>query len=543
MVFATLLAMVTGGSARAHNRADTLRGSNGRGRLWWDVRRYHLSTDFNIAARSISGYNQVFFKVTDVATDSMQIDLQQPMVLDSAFLIPSIYSSRLQKVSIVQDGNVYWLKMPLGVLKKDSTYSVMLWFHGSPRAAVNPPWDGGFSWRTDGAGKPWVAVSCQGLGASVWWPCKDAQWEEPEEGMRVTLRVPDTLMAVSNGRLESQTRYDGTASYVWEVHNPINNYDVTFYIGDYVHWTDTLKGEKGKLDLGYYVLRANEQKAKKQFEVVKPMLRCFEYWMGPYPFYEDGYKLVEAPYLGMEHQSAVAYGNNYQMGYKGMDRSLTGWGLKWDYIIIHESGHEWFGNSITAADMADNWVHEGFTSYTEVLFTECLLGKEKATKYSRGLWHNIDNKGPVIGSYGVNNEGDGDIYEKGAAVLHMIRKMMNNDEKFREMLRGMNKEFYHATVTTAMVEDYMELKSGLSLKPFFEQYLRRAEIPQIEYNIADGFINYRFTNVVAGFQLPVTVTAGETKVVLNITGDWQKTKWTAGYNVRFGDDYLVKAKN
>lgn len=543
ILFATLSAIVTGGTVSAHNRADTLRGSNGRGRSWWDVRRYHLSTRFDLTGKGISGYNQVFFKITDNATDSMQIDLQQPMVLDSAFLITSIYSSRLQKVGVVRDGNVWWLKCPKGLMKKDSTYSIMLWYHGSPRAAVNPPWDGGFSWRTDSAGKPWVAVSCQGLGASVWWPCKDAQWEEPEEGMRVSLSVPDTLMAVSNGRLESSTHYDGYATYVWEVQNSINSYDATFYIGDYVQWTDTLKGEKGKLDLSYYVLRANEQKARKQFEVVKPMLRCFEYWMGPYPFYEDGYKLVEAPYLGMEHQSAVAYGNNYQMGYKGIDRSLTGWGLKWDYIIIHESGHEWFGNSITAADMADNWIHEGFTSYTEVLFTECLLGKEKATKYSRGLWHNIDNKGPVIGPYGVNDEGEGDIYEKGAAVIHMIRKMMNNDEKFRQMLRAMNKEFYHSIVTSDRIEDYIERFSGIALKPFFEQYLRRTDIPHIEYNIADGVMNYRFTNVVPGFQLPVTVVVGESKQTINITGEWQKTKWTAGYNVRFAEDFLVKAKS
>jgi aminopeptidase N len=387
-----------------------------------------------------------------------------------------------------------------------------------------------------------MAVSCQGLGASVWWPCKDAQWEEPEEGMRISMEVPAGLMAISNGRKEAQLTMGDNTITTWEVRNPINNYDVTFYIGDYVHWSDTAMGEKGKLDLDYYVLRNNEAKARKQFEVVKQMIHCFEYWMGPYPFYEDGYKLVEAPYLGMEHQSAIAYGNNYQMGYKGFDRSLSGYGMKWDYIIIHESGHEWFGNNVTARDMADNWIHEGITSYSEVLFTECLVGKEKAGKYSRGLWHNIRNDAPVVAAYGVNEEGTGDIYEKGAAVMHMIRTMTNDDEKFRKMLRGLSAEYYHGTVTTAEVEAYIGKATGLKLNAFFDQYLRTKDIPLLEYSIANNELKCRFTQVVPGFSLPLTVTGGDKTASIQAGSEWQTIPWEGGYNVKFSNDFLIKVK-
>ncbi|NDC41078.1 MAG: M1 family peptidase, partial [Chitinophagia bacterium] len=308
----------------------------------------------------------------------------------------------------------------------------------------------GISWTHDSLGNPWIAVSCQGLGASAWWPCKDAQWDEPEMGMDMQFTVKGKpgggssrpFQLVSNGRSVGQLP-DAAGVWHWAVKNPINNYDVTFYAGDYVHWHDTLMGEKGKLDLDFWVLRANEQRARRQFAVVKPMLHCFEYWMGPYPFYEDGYKLVEAPYLGMEHQSAVAYGNKYQMGYEGFDRTGTGVGMNFDYIIVHESGHEWFGNNITAKDVADNWIQEGITTYSESLFEECLTNRETALVYTIGEWHDISNGRPLIGEYGVNNEGSRDIYDKGAAIMHMIREMTGNDDTFRNMLRGLTRSFYH----------------------------------------------------------------------------------------------------
>jgi len=541
LVFFAMVFMGGVGVSSGYNRADTLRGSNGRYRQWWDVQRYTLSVAFDTINQSISGSTEIFFSVSASPRDTMQIDLQQPMVVDSAVLVNRGNGVR-SKIEIANDGNVWWLLHPFSRLNTSTLGSVMVYYHGSPRKAVNPPWDGGFSWKRDSLDRPWIAVSCQGLGASVWWPCKDAQWDEPDNGMKITLTTPGGLKTVSNGRQISGSAGDGKNTTVWEVKNPINNYDVTFYIGHYAGWTDTMKAEKGTLDLAFYVLDYNEERARKQFAVVKDMIRCFEYWMGPYPFYEDGYKLVEAPYLGMEHQGAIAYGNKYKMGYRGMDRSWTGHGLKWDYIIIHESGHEWFGNNVTARDMADNWIHEGFTSYTEVLFTECLLGKEKAMQYSRGLWKLIRNDKPVIGDYGVNEEGSGDIYEKGAAVVHMIRVLLNDDERFREVLRGINAEFYHKTITTAQLEAYIIKKIGLDLKPFFDQYLRKTDIPKLEYAIKKGEISYRFTDVVPGFSLPVKTTVDGNTTTLNVTGEWQSQPWTGGYDVEFSRDFLMKVK-
>lgn len=537
-----MLLVVWSLQVKAYTRADTLRGSNGSGRSWWDVRRYHLSVAFDMDTKEISGSNQVFFHLVGKPGDSMQIDLQEPMELDSVFVIPDVRASGIEKADFVREGNVFWVKYPFGKKLHDTASSVVLYYHGQPRKAVNPPWDGGFSWQRDSLDRPWVAVSCQGLGASVWWPCKDAQLEEPEDGMRIMLTVPKGLTAVSNGRKMFTTRTEKTETTTWEVANPINNYDVTFYLGNYAHWADTVNGEEGKLDLDYYVLDYNEDRAKEHFKVVKQMIHCFEYWMGPYPFYKDGYKLVEAPYLGMEHQGAIAYGNKYKMGYRGMDRSMTGWGSGWDYIIVHESGHEWFGNNVTAKDMADNWIHEGITSYSEVLFTQCQLGKDKAMKYSRGLWLMIRNDKPVVGNYGVNEEATSDIYEKGAAIMHMIRTMTNDDERFRKMLRGLSKKFYHATVTTADVEGYIASETGLDLKAFFNQYLRTTDIPKLDYFIKDGELNYRFEDVVDGFSLPITATADEKTITIRPTAVWQKVKWGTSFNVKFSNDFLIKVK-
>lgn len=530
----------------AYTHADTLRGSNGRGREWWDVTRYDLQVAFDTGNKSISGINQIAFNVINPPHDSMQIDLQEPMELDSVILLASDTNDHDEKLPVSREGNVWWVKHPFHELKVGSSRMLSLYYHGSPRIAVRPPWDGGFSWLHDSTGKLWVSVSCQGLGASVWWPCKDAQWDEPDKGMAMRFFVPGYL-AISNGRdIDPDTSITHAVSTIstWEVKNPINTYDVTFYIGDYVHWHDTLMGEKGVLDLDFYALRYNEEKAKKQFAVVKQMLHCYEYWLGPYPFYEDGYKLVEAPYLGMEHQSAIAYGNGYKMGYEGFDRTMTGWGMNFDYIIIHESGHEWFGNSITAKDMADNWIHEGITTYVESLFTECLMGKNKGQQYCRGEWHDIENDKPIIGPYGVNEEGSNDMYDKGAAIMYMIRVMTNDDEKFRLMLRGLSKDFYHQTVTTKQVEDYISEHTGLSLKPFFDQYLRTTKIPQLEYSIKDNQLNYKFNNIVPGFTLPITVTAGETTATIKPTSEWQHIKWMAAFNTtaKFSNDFLIKVK-
>lgn len=532
----------------AYTHADTLRGSDGRGRAWWDVRHYGLEVQFDLLNKKISGRNRIDFKIIKTATDSMQIDLQEPMRITKVKLTISDGGHDRFDVTIdsfYRDGNVWWIKYPFQKLKKDFIQSLEITYDGSPRNAVNPPWDGGFSWTHDGNGNPWIAVSCQGLGASVWWPCKDAQWDEPDSGIDIKLIAPANLEAISNGRKinEGLLSSDHALKVTeWKVKNPINNYDVTFYIGDYIHWQDTLMGEKGKLDLDFWVLRYNEEKARTQFAMVKQMIHCYEYWLGPYPFYEDGYKLVEAPYLGMEHQSATAYGNHYEMGYLGHDRSNTGYGMRFDYIIVHESGHEWFGNSITANDIADNWIHEGITTFAESLFAECIMGKENAEAYCRGEWHNIQNDKPIIGNYGVNNEGSEDMYDKGAAIMYMIRTMTDDDEKFMVMLRGLSMEFYHQEVTTKQIEGYISTHTGLALGSFFNQYLRSTKVPELEYAIKDHEMSYRFSNIVEGFTLPIMLSAGKKTITLNPTADWQKAKWNGGYNVNFTDDFLITIK-
>jgi aminopeptidase N len=483
---------------------DTLRGSIGTGRDWWDVTKYEIQVTPDYITKTIKGSNTINFKwlTTYPKSGYMQIDLQQPMILDSIS-----YKGMLLNFS--SEGNAYFVKWPnLDHAKEEQ---IKIYYHGKPREAINPPWDGGWIWKKDEKGNPWMSVACQGLGASVWYPCKDHQSDEPDMGATLSVTVPDTLAAIGNGILkEKKSNGNNTSTWIWEVKNPINNYNIVPYIGKYTEITDTYVGETEKnLSLDYWVLAYNKEKAKKQFDRdVKRMLKAFEYWFGPYPFYEDGYKLVESPHLGMEHQSATAYGNHYMDGYLGMDLSGTGWGLKWDYIIIHESGHEWFANNITTNDIADMWVHEGFTMYSEVLFIEYFYGKKAADEYVQGLRPNIENDKPLIGPYGVNQEGSGDMYNKGANLLHTIRQIIGNDTTFRNILRGLNKDFYHQTVDSKQVEDYFISKSGKKLNKIFDQYLRTVNIPVLEYKIAGNKLMYRWANVVAGFEMPVKMLSG-----------------------------------
>jgi aminopeptidase N len=456
----------------------------------------------------------------------MQIDLQQPMQIDSIVFD----NQRLTNYS--RDGNVYFIdfgnysfhaaKTLVRKTKALPLYTITFYFHGKPREAINPPWDGGWIWTKDEKGRPWMTVACQGLGASVWYPCKDYQGDEPDLGATLAINVSSDLVAVGNGRLESkETQAGGNVLYTWKVTNPINNYDIIPYIGNYVNFTDTLQGEKGILDCSYWVLDYNLDKAKKQFgRDVKPMLHAFEYWFGPYPFYEDSYKLVESSHLGMDHQSATAYGNHYKDGYLGMDLSGSGWGLKWDYIIVHESGHEWFGNNITTNDIADMWVHEGTTMYSEALFIEYYYGKKAADEYVQGIRLNISNDIPLIGIYGVNKEGSGDMYNKGANMLHTIRQVMDNDTLFRSILRGLNSEFYHKTINSSDYEKYFSRRSGKDLSKIFDQYLRTTMIPELEYKLKDGKLTYRWNNVVKGFAMPVRLSDG---TWLQPGADWKTT--------------------
>ena len=500
---------------------DTLRGSITKYRQGWDVLRYDLQVAVDIENKSITGNNKITY-YESLPVREMQIDLQIPLMIDS------IISENGTPLNFRQLGNAWFVRLkPDGAMIKflPGKRWLQVYYHGVPKVATRPPWDGGLIWHKDSLNNPLVATACQGLGASVWWPCKDHQSDEPDSGMTIKLIAPDTLSALSNGRLQSVLpSANGTKTWTWLVTNPINNYDVTMNIGKYSHWSDTLMGIAGKLDMDFWVLDYNLEKAKKQFAQAKLMLRSFEYWFGKYPFYEDSYKLIETSFLGMEHQSAVAYGNKYANGYLGNDLSATGWGLKWDFIIVHESGHEWFGNNITSKDLGDMWLHEGFTNYSETLFTETYYGKEAANEYNFGTRKKIKNEGTIIGLYGVNEEGTGDMYPKGGNLLHLIRHSINNDALFRKILTGLNSKFYHATVTTKQVEDYISAESNMDFSKVFDQYLRTTQIPVLQfYTTGKGrSINYRWSNCINGFDLSLVLHNGNQLLRINPTTEWKK---------------------
>jgi len=474
---------------------DTLRGSITAERAWWDLNYYDLSIEVKPDEKFIAGTNTIRYKVLN-SEQVLQIDLQAPLKIEK----------------ITQDGeelefeskiNAHFVRLEKNQKVGDFN-EIIVQYSGYPRVAKRAPWDGGFSWSKDENGKHFVATSCQGLGASVWWPNKDHMYDEVDS-MAINVKVPKDLMNVSNGRLRKVTEDSNTKTYHWFVANPINNYGVNVNIGDYVHYGEKFEGENGILDMDYYVLRDNLEKAKKQFKQSPMMMEAFEHWFGPYPFYEDSFKLVEVPYLGMEHQSSITYGNKYLQGYLGRDLSGSGWGLKFDFIIIHEAGHEWFANNITYKDIADMWVHEGFTSYSETIYLDYHFGTKAAEDYVIGLRKNIQNDKPVIGTYNVNSRGSGDMYYKGSNLLHTIRQLVDDDEKWRSILRGLNKDFYHQTVTTKQIENYLSEKSEIDLSKVFDQYLRTTMIPELEYEIVGDAIHFKYNNVVDDFKMPIKV--------------------------------------
>jgi len=478
-------------------RQDTLRGTITPERAWWDLTHYNLDVKVDPDNKYISGTNTIQYKVLK-NHNVMQIDLQSPLRLTKA-------TQSSKELQIEHDGNAHFitLKSPQNI---DSVHTIKLHYEGNPKEAVQAPWDGGFSWKKDENGNHFVATSCQGLGASVWWPNKDHMYDEVDS-MDIHVTIPKDLMNVSNGRLKSIVENDDDSITThWFVNNPINNYGVNVNIGDYVHFSEVFDGEKGNLDMDYYVLRDNLEKAKEHFKDAPKMMKAFEHWFGPYPFYEDGFKLVEVPYLGMEHQSSITYGNKYMKGYLGKDLSKTGWGLKFDFIIIHEAGHEWFANNITYKDIADMWIHEGFTAYSESLYLEFHFGKKAGDEYAVGKGQVIRNDRPIIGYYNVNKEGSGDMYNKGAYMIHTLRQLIEDDEKWRMILRGLNKTFYHQTVTTQQVENYLSQTSGIDLTEFFDQYLRDVRIPTMEYEIKNNTLKYRYTEIVENFDMPIKIT-------------------------------------
>lgn len=515
---------------------DSLRGMETPERVWWDLTFYHLNIQVNPADSTINGTNTLNYIVLTEGS-VMQIDLQPPLVFKAA-------SQNGKDLNITHKGNAHFIhlidKQVLG-----SSNSILLTYGGRPHIAVRPPWDGGITWNKDGNGLPFIASACQGDGASLWWPCKDHMYDEPDS-MLISVTVPDNLVNVSNGRLRGITsnKKNKTKTFNWFVSNPINNYGVNINIGDYVTFSDKFNGEKGVLDCDYWVLRQNFEKAKVHFKQAGLMLKAFEHWFGPYPFYEDSYKLVDVPYPGMEHQSSVTYGNGYQNGFLGRDESGTGWGTSWDFIIIHESGHEWFANSITYRDIADMWVHESFTNYSESLFVEFYHGKEAGAEYVRGTRKNIRNDRTIVGTYNVNISGSGDMYPKGGNMLHTLRQIVNNDEIWRELLRGINLNFYHKVVTGAQIESYIINKTGLDLESFFNQYLRDVRIPVFEYYIRNKELNFRWTNCVQGYNMPLKIYVGGVPIVVNPLSKWASLKIESDNSIVIVDqNYYVASFN
>jgi aminopeptidase N len=493
------------------SRQDTLRGSITPERIWWDLTYYHLKVQVAPEKRYISGENTIKYTVLS-ANQTMQIDLQAPLKMTKV-------TQDGKELAVLHDGNAHFITLTKQQVI-GSSESIVVQYEGNPKEAIRAPWDGGFSWKKDTNGNHFVATSCQGLGASVWWPCKDHMYDEVES-MRISVTVPSNLMDVSNGRLESVENHGETTTYNWFVDNPINNYGVNVNIGDYTHFSEVFNGEKGPLSMDYYVLKDHLEKARKQFTDAPKMMKAFEHWFGPYPFYEDGFKLVEVPYLGMEHQSSVTYGNEFKQGYLGRDLSGTGWGLKFDFIIIHESGHEWFANNITDIDAADMWIHESFTNYSESLFLDYYYGKKAASEYVIGLRKTIANKTPIIGKYHVNKSGSSDMYNKGGNMLHTLRQLIDNDEKWRLILRKMNAEFYHQTVRTKQIEDFLSKETGFNLNPFFNQYLRTIKIPTLEHTIENKTLKYRWTSTVANFEMPLKTTINGKEKWIYPTSTWK----------------------
>ena len=475
-------------------RQDTLRGSITPQRAWWDLTYYHLDISVDPEKKYLKGSNTVHYKVLKTSKE-MQIDLQKPLKITRITQNNEDLDYRLE-------GYSYFIKLKKNQ-KKGQIKSLKIFYEGNPKVAIRPPWDGGITWTRDSNGKHFIANSNQGIGASIWWPNKDHMYDEVDS-MLISVNVPKDLINVSNGRLRSIEDFGKTKTFNWFVSNPINNYGVNINIGDYITFSEVYNGEKGDLDMIYYVLRDNIERAKSQFKDAIKMMQAFEHWFGPYPFYEDSFKIVEVPYLGMEHQSSITYGNKYMKGYLGRDLSRTGWGLKFDYIIIHEAGHEWFANNITYKDIADMWVHESFTTYSENLFLDYHYGKEAASEYVIGTRDGISNSSPMIGTYGVNKRGS-DLYTKGANILHTLRQIAKNDEIWRMILRGLNSEFYHQTVDTKQIEEYISSKIGFDLTTFFDQYLRDIRIPNLEYSISDGLLTYRWINVIDNFTMPLEI--------------------------------------
>jgi len=518
-------------------RKDTLKGSVTPERAWWKVMRYDLTVKPNYAAQTVSGNNVISYRIVKPKhTPLMQIDLQAPLHIDSVI-------QQGKRLSFRQDGNVWFISIPYA---KANVRRLNIYYSGEPKISINPPWDGGLIWTADSLNRPWMAVACQHAGADTWYPCKAYIGDKPDKGVSISIIAPDDLVGVANGRLRSvKHQADNTTCYQWEVLNPINNYGLTFYIGRYVKIANSYAGEKGKLDMDFWVLDYNKAKVVSYLiPEVHQTFKTFEHWFGPYPFYEDSFKMVESPYIGMEHQSAVGYGNHFEHGrYKA--KRLTKWDMKTDRMVTHENAHEWFGNSITAKDPADQWIHEGFAGYAEELAIEDRYGKAAAEEFflDRSVGR-ISNDKPVISRYNIFEEAGEDAYMKGWVLIHMIRAAMHNDQKFRKLLRGLSHTFYHQSVTTKQFEKYISAHSGINLNKFFDQYLRVASVPMLGYWVTGNNMWYRFNYCVPGFFMPLLSNWTGNKIITP-TDSWKMMRIDTtkkGDTLKVKPDFYLRVK-
>ena len=524
--------IISFGQKQKFTHQDTLRGTITQERAWWDLTYYHLSVNVNFKKRTITGSNLIQYQVLE-ENQSLQIELQKPLKISKIV-------QKGKELKFKRDGYSYFIeleeKQEVGAVNE-----LTVFYEGKPQESKNPPWSGGLTWKKDKNGNDWCVTTCQGDGASLWWPNKDHAYDEPDS-MLISVTVPENLTDISNGRLRSVVNNSGkTKTYNWFVSNPINNYGVNMNIGEYEEFHETYKGLNGILDCSYWVLRNNVKKAKQHFKEVPRMLEAFEHWFGPYPFYEDGYKLVEVPYAGMEHQSSVTYGNGFKNGYGGRDVSGSGWGMKFDFIIVHESGHEWFANNITHKDVADMWIHEGFTSYSENLFIDYHFGNEACEAYVQGVRKNIINDRPIVGTYNVHHEGSGDMYYKGANILHTLRQLVEDDKLWRSILTGINKDFYHQTVSSKQIEDYLSEKTGKDLTAFFNQYLRTTKIPTLEYIENNEGIQFRYINIVEGFDMPIRIVVNEEEKWIFPSKEWNSFDFEEkDAHMTFDDNFYIE---
>ncbi len=503
-------------------RASQLRGEYGRYRANNDLLFYHLDIRIDPVKKFVSGKNTIRFKM--LKSDSrIQLDLYPNLKVEKILLKESrtrLSRSGIQSTSLRYErelGTVF-VNFP-STLRAGRTYEIDFYYSGTPQTVGR---FGGFTFSNDPAGRPWIFTACEGEGASIWWPNKD-QWRDEVQSMRISVEIPSDLVDVSNGRFMGKKSVgDGYSRWEWLVNYPINNYNVSVNIGHYVHFSDRL----GDLDLDFYALPENLEKAKKQFAQAKGMLKAYQHYFGPYPFKQDGYKLIEAPYSGMEHQSAVTYGNHFANGY--LERDWTGVGIstKFDFIIIHESGHEWFGNSISAADTSDMWIHEGWTTYLECLYVEFMFGKKDALKYTNGYKAKVMNREPIIPTRGIDATPPQDQYFKGALFLNTLRSVVDNDAKWWVLLRGFYEQFKYKNIMTEDVVAYFNRETGRNLTPVFNQYLRRTALPVLElkFDEAAGVVSYRWKADEPGFDMPIRVGSKDRWQIINPTTKWNSMR-------------------